>query len=328
MPEIKQKKCVVICGPTASGKTSLAIGLASKMRSVVISADSMQIYRGMDIGTAKPSPSERKAVPHELIDICDPEESFSAARYKKLAVGLISASNDEDVLPFVVGGTGLYTDSIIFNTEFAEIPDSPSLRLELNNEYDALGGEVMLGKLRNIDPEAAAKLHPADKKRIVRAHEIFRLTGKTMTEHNLSSHTVLPDTDFLILVLGFSDRAELYRRINERVDAMIASGLEEEARALYLRGCAGFPTAAQAIGYKEFFSYFKGECSLCDAIELLKRRSRNYAKRQITWFKKYAALGAHFVEMSDPDSVEDARKAVNDFVPDRFRTNGRTGAEK
>ncbi|MBQ9544845.1 MAG: tRNA (adenosine(37)-N6)-dimethylallyltransferase MiaA [Clostridia bacterium] len=313
------KKCVVICGPTASGKTSLALKLTEAFNSVIISADSMQIYRGMDIGTAKPTEEEKRRVRHELTDICSPEEGFSAARYKELAASLIASYNADNVLPFLVGGTGLYIDSVIFNNDYADVPDSPKLREKLNAEYDLAGADAMLEKLKNIDPEAASKLHPADKKRIVRALEIFSLTGKTVTEFNLNSRTAKSDTDFLIFVLGYSDRSELYARIDKRVDLMMQAGLEKEAEELYKKGPENFPTASQAIGYKELFDHFKGECSLDEAVGLIKKRSRNYAKRQMTWFRKYLSLGAHFVEMSSPDREAFAEDILKTFVPDRFK---------
>ncbi len=312
------KKCVVICGPTASGKSGLALKLAARLNSVIISADSMQIYRTLDIGTAKPTPEDRSKVRHELIDICEPDESFSVAKYKKLAYSLIDGANAGGVLPFVVGGTGLYTDSVLFNTEFADIPDSPELRQSLNEEYDRIGGEKLLERLAAIDPEAASKLHPADRKRIVRALEIYGLTGKTLTQHNLASRTSPPDTEFLILVTCFSDRNELYKRINARVDDMLAAGLEKEARGLFEQGRERFPTASQAIGYKEFFAYFRGECTYNDAVELLKQRTRNYAKRQMTWFNKYVGLGAHFIEMSDENAFIKAQEEVKRFAGGRF----------
>ena len=227
-----QPKLVVITGPTASGKTALGVMLAQRLGGEVVSADSMQIYRGMDIGTAKPTPEEMQGVPHHMIDIADPTENYSVSRYAAEATACVDDILARGKLPIVVGGTGLYIDSLIAGRTFADGTADTALRQELNERYDEIGGEGLLGELRKFDPERAAKLHPADKKRIVRAMEVYILTGKTITQHDAETRAVPPRYDAAKIALTFADRQDLYARIDRRVDAMMQQGLLGEVRAL------------------------------------------------------------------------------------------------
>lgn len=279
-------KIVVVTGPTATGKTRLAVALAKDFDGEIVSADSMQLYRRMDIGTAKVTPNEAQGVPHHMIDVAEPDESFSVARYVHDAGRCIDDILARGKLPILAGGTNLYIDSLISGRDFAENEGDNALRESLGAEYDALGGDKMLERLREIDPERAAKLHPADKRRIIRAIEVYTLSGKTITQHDAETRALPPRYDAVRIVLDFEDRAELYRRIDSRVDEMVAQGLFDEVKALLDEGLSPDMTAMQAIGYKEPAAFFRGELTREEAIELIKRESRRYAKRQLTWLRR------------------------------------------
>lgn len=281
-----QPKLVVITGPTASGKTALGVALARRLGGEVVSADSMQIYRGMDIGTAKPTPEEMQGVPHHMIDIADPAENYSVSRYAKEAAACVDDILARGKLPIVVGGTGLYIDSLIAGRTFADGTADTALRQELSERYDEIGGEGLLGELRKVDPERAAKLHPADKKRIVRAMEVYILTGRTITQHDAETRAVPPRYDAAKIALDFAVRQDLYDRIDRRVDIMVQQGLFDEVRALLAAGVPADCTAMQAIGYKELVRALDAGGDLAPAVEEIKRRSRQYAKRQLTWFRR------------------------------------------
>ena len=281
-----QPKLVVITGPTASGKTALGVMLAQRLGGEVVSADSMQIYRGMDIGTAKPTPEEMQGVPHHMIDIADPTENYSVSRYAAEATACVDDILARGKLPIVVGGTGLYIDSLIAGRTFADGTADTALRQELSERYDEIGGEGLLGELRKFDPERAAKLHPADKKRIVRAMEVYILTGKTITQHNLETQAIPPRYRPVWLGLDYSDRAVLYRRIDLRVDKMLEDGLLDEIRALLALGVSPKATAMQAIGYKEAVAAVQGKAAPQDAVAAIQLASRRYAKRQLTWLRR------------------------------------------
>lgn len=281
-----QPKIVVITGPTASGKTALGVALAQRLGGEVVSADSMQIYRGMDIGTAKPTPEEMQGVPHHMIDIADPAENYSVSRYAAQAAACVDDILARGKLPIVVGGTGLYIDSLIAGRTFADGTADTALRQELSERYDEIGGEGLLGELRKVDPERAARLHPADKKRIVRAMEVYILTGKTITQHDAETRAVPPRYDAAKIALDFADRQDLYDRIDRRVDAMVRQGLFDEVRALLAAGVPADCTAMQAIGYKELAAAVSGQGDLAAAVEEVKLRTRQYAKRQLTWFRR------------------------------------------
>ena len=277
---------IAIGGPTATGKTALGVALAKALGGEVLSCDSMQVYRGMDVGTAKPTEEEMQGVPHHLLSVADPNEPFSVGRYVALAEPILQDLLARGVTPIIVGGTGLYMDALLKGEAFAPAPPK-ELRRELENEWDARGAEAMLARLRESDPETAARLSLSDRKRILRALEIERLTGKTASEHERLSKLRPPKYRAVRLALTYSDRAELYRRIDLRVDQMLENGLIDEIRTLLSRGVRRDATAMQAIGYKEFLDALDGKCTLEDATDAVKQGSRRYAKRQLTWFRRH-----------------------------------------
>lgn len=280
------EKILVVTGPTATGKTALSVELAKKLGGEIVSADSMQIYRGMDIGTAKATKAEMQNIPHHMIDIADPSEDYSVSRYVEEADAAVRGILSRGRLPIVAGGTNLYIDSLIAGLDFAEKAEDAALRESLNKQYDDIGGEAMLEHLRGFDPERAAKLHPADKRRIVRAVEIYILTGETITRHDEETKKRPKRYDAVKIALTFADRAVLYDRINARVDKMVSDGLFDEVKGLLDSGLSPACTSMQAIGYKEPAAYFRGEMSKDAAIELIKLSSRRYAKRQLTWLRR------------------------------------------
>ena len=277
-------KVAAVVGATASGKTALSVSLARLLDGEVISADSMQVYQGLSIATAKPTEAEMQGIPHHLIDFVPLTEEFSVARYCELGHAAIADIAARGKLPIVCGGTGLYVDSLLNNIIFAEIPENAAIRDSLNETFDAEGGEAMLDRLTQCDPETAAKLHPADKKRIVRALEVYTLSGTTLSEFNRRSRSCPDRYDRVIIGIGYRDRERLYDRINRRVDLMLEAGLTDEARQFY-RETTG-KTAVQAIGCKELLPYLEGREDLDTAVERLKRETRRFAKRQLTWFRQ------------------------------------------
>ena len=279
-------KILVITGPTASGKTWLAVELAKRHNGEVVSADSMQIYRRMDIGTAKPTPEEMQGVPHHMLDVAEPEESFSVARYVDMASRCVEDILSRGKLPILAGGTGLYVDSLLSGRTFAGSDGDRALREELAARYAREGGEILLRELAQSDPETAARLHPNDGKRIVRALEVFLTTGRTISQHNQETRALPPRYNVLTLTLDFQRREDMWDRIDRRVDRMMAEGLEEEVRALLRGGVPKTCTAMQAIGYKELIPAVSGDVSAADAAVQIKLRSRQYAKRQRTWFRR------------------------------------------
>lgn len=282
-------KILVICGPTASGKTALAVELALRHRGEVVSADSMQIYRRMDIGTAKPTPEEMGGVPHHMLDVADPEEDFSVARYVDMAARCVDDILSRGRLPILAGGTGLYIDSLLSGRTFAPFqPDSP-LRGQLEEQLRREGGAAMLARLAQVDPDSAARLHPNDEKRIVRALEVYQSTGKTITQHNLETQAIPPRYDALTLALAFERREDMWSRIDRRVDQMMDQGLVAEVQGLLDSGVPAKCTAMQAIGYKEMAAALLSGGDVRAAAEEIQLRSRQYAKRQLTWFKRNKA---------------------------------------
>ena len=279
-------KILVVNGPTASGKTKLAVELAKAHNGEVISSDSMQIYRRMDVGTAKPTREEMQGIPHHMIDVADPEEDFSVARYVEMAARCVDDVLARGKLPILAGGTGLYIDSLLSGRTFAAFePDSP-LRGELEARMEREGGEALLAELAKVDPETAGRLHPNDAKRIVRALEIWLATGKTMAQHNAETLLIPPRYDALTLTLSFERREDMWTRIDRRVDVMMEQGLVEEVRALLDSGVPAKCTAMQAIGYKEMVQAVREDGDVQAAAEEIKLRSRQYAKRQLTWFRR------------------------------------------
>lgn len=282
-------KILVICGPTASGKTALAVELALRHRGEVVSADSMQIYRRMDIGTAKPTREEMRGVPHHMLDVADPEEDFSVARYVDMAAKCVDDILSRGKLPILAGGTGLYIDSLLSGRTFAPFqPDSP-LRGQLEEQLRREGGAAMLARLAQVDPDSAARLHPNDEKRIIRALEVYQSTGKTITQHNLETRAIPPRYDALTLALAFEQREDMWSRIDRRVDQMMDQGLVDEVQSLLDSGVPAKCTAMQAIGYKEMAAALLSGGDVRAAAEEIQLRSRQYAKRQLTWFKRNKA---------------------------------------
>ena len=281
---------IVICGPTASGKTALSIALAKGLGGEVVSADSMQIYRRMDIGTAKPTKEEMDGIPHHMIDVADPEENYSVARYVSDAIPIVDDIIARGKIPIVTGGTGLYIDNLIAGREFAPFEEDSGLRELLQNRVKTEGLPVLLEELRAVDPEAADRLHPNDEKRIIRALEVWLSTGKTITQHNIETQAIPNRYTPLIIGLDFEQRVHLRRRIDLRVDKMMKMGLEREICQLLADGVPARCTAMQAIGYKEIVSAILEGRSVEDGAEEVKLRSRQYAKRQLTWFRRNSAV--------------------------------------
>ena len=275
---------IAVVGPTASGKTSLSIEIAKRFNGQVVSADSMQIYEKMNIATAKPTEEEMQGIPHHLIGFQPIDKKFSVAEYVQLANECIHKIHNAGDLPVVAGGTGLYVDSLLQNIQFSKEDSNIQIRNELTEMFKEKGAEYMLDWLREIDPETANRLHLNDKSRIIRALEIYKLTGKTLTEQKVLSRLEETPYDVLYIGINYRDRNVLYDRINLRVDLMLKNGLLEEAEEFY--NIPADKTACQAIGYKELAPYFRGDLALEDCVEKLKLETRHYAKRQLTWFRK------------------------------------------
>lgn len=275
---------IATVGPTASGKTSLSIDLALELNGEIVSCDSMQIYKGMHIASAAPDAEEKKGIPHHLIEFLEPTETFSVADYVQLGHQKINEVISRGKQPILVGGTGLYFNSLVDNLSFVEEKVDEDLRLSLEAEFDKIGGEEMLKKLEEFDSDIAKTLHPNNKKRIIRAFEIYKTTGKTMSQQQKESRSVPSPYKPYFIGLAFKDRQLLYDRIEKRVDIMLQKGILEEARKAYNMG--GNKTAVQAIGHKEFSPFFEGKESLEEAVLKLKTETRHYAKRQLTWFNK------------------------------------------
>ena len=308
------KRIAAVVGPTASGKTALAVALAKQFNGEVVSADSMQIYRKLNIGTAKPTEEEMQGIPHHMLDVADPGESYSVSRYEKEATACVEDILSRGKLPILCGGTGLYVDALIRGGGFLESGVDSGLRAQLEAEWDAQGGEAMLAKLASFDPDSANRLHLNDRKRIIRAVEVYLQTGITITEHNARTAAQPPRYDAVMIGLRTEPRQILYSRIDRRVTKMLEAGLEQEARCLLESGdLAG--TAAQAIGYKEMLAYFRGEATLEQAADLIRQKSRNYAKRQLTWFQRDSRV--HWITYNQPESEAEVFRIATNFLQEQ-----------
>jgi len=281
---MSKPKVIVICGPTASGKTALSIELAKKINGEIISSDSMQIYKNMDIGTAKPSKEEMQGIPHHLLDFVEPNQRYSVAEFKKDAETAIEEILAKGKTPIIVGGTGLYVDSLIYGIEYQDIELDEKYRQELEYRVEKEGLAPIYEEAKKIDSQAMEKISPNDKKRILRVLEIYKATGKNKTEQEAESRKKGVKYDYIVFAINW-EREQLYERINKRVDIMIEQGLIEEVKQL-LEKYDEFPTAMQGLGYKEVVEYLQGTTSKEEMIEKIKMETRRYAKRQITWFKK------------------------------------------
>ena len=307
-----QNKVIVIAGPTASGKTRLGIELAKICGGEIVSADSMQVYRRMDIGTAKADAAEQAQAVHHMLDVAEPDENYSVARYLEDAGKICDDILSRGRLPIIVGGTGLYIDSLISGRDFADNQEDMSLRRELDEQFEQIGGEEMLKLLASFDPERAAKLHHSDKRRIIRAIEIYKLSGITATEHDRLTRERPPKYDAARIVLNYKNRADLYERIDRRVDQMETLGLFQEVEELLNEGLSPACTAMQAIGYKEAVLAVRGDISRREAIGLIQQNSRRYAKRQLTWFKRWE--DTHWIEWDSSPDFEAALLSSTKFL--------------
>ncbi|MGN1000266.1 MAG: tRNA (adenosine(37)-N6)-dimethylallyltransferase MiaA [Faecousia sp.] len=291
-----------IAGPTASGKTALSIALARELNGEVVSCDSMQVYRRMNIGTAKPTGEEKQGIPHHMIDVAEPWEDFSVSRYCEMAAPIVEDITARGKTAIIVGGTGLYMDALIKGNAFAPFP-STGMRQRLEAQADRDGMDAMLELLRSVDPDSAGRLHPADRKRIIRALEVYYETGETITAHNLKTQAVPPRFSPLWFALEDENRQDLYSRIDRRVEAMLQAGLLDEIRSLLAEGVSPRCTAMQAIGYKEFLAALSGQYSIAEAVAQVQQSSRRYAKRQLTWFRRNREI--HWLTRKSGEGTEE-----------------------
>jgi len=283
------KNLICIAGPTASGKTALSIALAKELDGEVVSCDSMQVYKGMNIGTAKPTVEEMDGIPHHMLSVAEPWEDFSVGKYCDMATPVVDDILSRGKTAIIAGGTGLYMDALIRGNDFAPVP-STGRREELEQLAETEGIEAVIAKLRAVDPESADRLHPSDQKRIIRAMEVYLETGETITEHNRKTRLIPPRYNPVWFGLEDADRANLYARIDKRVDVMLEQGLIAEIQGLLDAGIPEKCTAMQAIGYKEFVDAIQGRSSMETATALVQQSSRKYAKRQLTWFRRNPAI--------------------------------------
>lgn len=299
---------LVITGPTATGKSRAGVMAADILGGEIVSADSMLIYRHMDIGTAKPTPAERLGIPHHMIDIADPDQEYSVAQYQQQARAAVKDVLQRDRLPLLVGGTGLYVNAVIDNYDFSGAGGDRSLREIFTHEIIASGAESLHYKLRDVDPVTAAKLHPKDTRRVTRALEVFYRTGMPISSFQYKDNFKKPV--YNLKMFGLTMRRDLlYRRIEKRVDEMIESGLVDEVRALMARGYSPELPSMRGLGYKEIIAYLQGNLNLDQAVELLKRNTRRFAKRQLTWFRKDARI--EWVDVENHSHIKDLVKEIS-----------------
>ena len=311
MADLSEPRVIAVGGPTASGKTALSVALAKTFDGEIINADSMQVYKNLNVGTAKPTAEERQGIPHHLLDFLPPEAAYSVADFTAAADPLIREISGRGRLPFVVGGTGLYITSLLSGMSFAPEKTDPAIRARLQAQADAGDGAALYARLQQIDPDYAALVHQNNLPRVIRALELYESTGRRMSAERVNARAARPPYRSLCLCLTCRDRAVLYDRIGRRVDAMIENGVLDEARRVYEHREA-YRTAAQAIGYKEFFPYFERTASLEACADKLKQASRNYAKRQLTWFRHMD--GVVWLDASAPDVTARAVQLTQEFL--------------
>lgn len=307
-------KLLVLVGPTAVGKTRLSLDLAKDWDCEIISGDSMQVYRGMDIGTAKLSKEEQAIVPHHMIDIHDPDYPYSVSEFQEAVTRLIPEITARNRLPFIVGGTGLYVESVCYHFAFTPAPGDESFRMEQEAFADEYGEEALFAKLQEVDAASAKKLHPNDRRRVIRALEIFHFTGIPLSKHLADQKKESP---YELCIIGLTmDRPKLYARIEERVDQMLEDGLVQEVARLLEKGISPDAVSMQGLGYKEIVRYLLGETTLQEAAELLKRNTRRFAKRQLSWFRHMKEI--EWLDMTEEDDYAIQRRKINDIITRKF----------
>lgn len=306
----------VLIGPTAIGKTDLSIDLAKSLNGEIISADSMQIYKYMDIGTAKVNKLEMEGVPHHLLDFIDPDEEYTVSDYQRDATELIKKINRKGKLPIVVGGTGLYINSLVYNLNFARVPPNEAIREKYESLAAKYGNEYIHRQLAEIDRQSSDNIDIADRKRIIRALEIYEITGKTMSQYNKNFRQETDEYNLVMICLNM-DRSKLYERINKRVDIMIENGLVDEVKQILDLGYTKDLVSLQGIGYKEIIEYLDGKISLDLAVEKIKQGSRNYAKRQLTWFRRDKRI--KWINVDDFENLNQLSTFVQSFVKDKLK---------
>ncbi|MFD0711642.1 tRNA (adenosine(37)-N6)-dimethylallyltransferase MiaA [Paenibacillus sp. GCM10027626] len=308
-----KQKLLVLVGPTAVGKTSASIELAKAWNAEIISGDSMQVYRGMDVGTAKIRAEEMEGIPHHMIDICEPDHPFSVSEFQERCRALIAEIAGRGKLPMIVGGTGLYVESVVYGYDFSEADSDEAFRAEMQQLASTHGNEMLLERLRAVDPQSAARLHVNDQRRIIRALEIFHITGQTLSEQLKGQQKESPY--HLCMIALTMERAKLYARIEQRVDAMMAEGLVQEVQGLLTRGVPPAAISMQGLGYKEIVGYLQGEYALEAAVELLKRDTRRFAKRQLSWFRHMKEI--EWVEIFE--NFHENLKPIHAIIAGKFK---------
>ncbi len=316
MSENKKKPMIILTGPTAVGKTDLSIQLAKAIGGEIISADSMQVYRHMDIGSAKVTPEEMDGVPHHLIDVLEPEEEFNVVVFQKLAKEALTGIYERGHIPIIVGGTGFYIQALLYDIDFTENDGDTAIRRELEKLAQTQGAVCLHQMLQEIDPESAAAIHQNNVKRVIRAIEFYRQTGKKISLHNEQEREKQSPYQFLYYVLD-TDRKTLYERIDRRVDRMMEHGLVDEVKHLADMGCTRDMVSMQGLGYKEILDYLSGEITLEEAVYILKRDTRHFAKRQITWFKR-----ERDVRWLELEQFQNDRKKVLEHILDEIEGEG------
>lgn len=314
--ETTKRPLVILTGPTAVGKTALSIALAKAIGGEIISADSMQVYRHMDIGSAKVTPEEMEGVPHYLIDVLEPDQEFNVVVFQELAKQAAAKIYSRGHIPIVVGGTGFYIQALVYDIDFTENDEDTAFRRTLEEQAKREGAEALYERLRAVDPESCESIHAHNIKRVIRAIEFYEKTGKKISEHNREQRQNDSPYNFAYFVLN-DDRERIYERINGRVDLMMAQGLVEEVRALRESGCRKDMVSMQGLGYKELLSYLEGETSLEEAVYLIKRDTRHFAKRQLTWFRREKEVIWVDKTVFDYDSQK-----ILDFMQDFLREKG------